>query len=307
MKNLKLILIVFVALLIVGAADAQKYELKFNLAPGTNWKAKQSSIMDINQQVMGMSNDMKMTVEAITAYSVEKVVDGNFYLTFTYDAMLMKIESPMMNMSYDSKQPVDAQNPFGTTIGSMIGEKFEVVMDSKGKVKSVNGFDRIMDKMVKSTGGDQSTKEQVIASIKQQFGDEAIKGSIEMSTALFPATMVGIGDTWIVESMVPVNVQLISKSTLTLKDVKDGKWYLEGTSVLNSNKDAGIQANGMTQHMDLKGTSAFKTEVNSTTGWVVESVVNQNIEGVVVIEGGQLPSSMEIPMKIKGTTTVTAM
>ena len=307
MKNLKLILIVFVALLIVGAADAQKYELKFNLAPGTNWKAKQSSIMDINQQVMGMSNDMKMTVEAVTAYSVDKVVDGNFYLTFTYDAMLMKIESPMMNMSYDSKQPVDAQNPLGTTIGSMIGEKFEVVMDSKGKVKSVNGFDRIMEKMLKSTEGDQSTKEQVIASIKQQFGDEAIKGSIEMSTALFPSTMVGIGDTWIVESMVPVNVQLISKSTLTLKDVKDGKWYLEGTSVLNSNKDAAIQANGMTQHMDLKGTSASKTEVNSTTGWVVESVVNQNIEGVVVIEGGQLPSSMEIPMKIKGTTTVTAM
>ena len=307
MKNLKLILIVFVALLIVGAADAQKYELKFNLAPGTNWKAKQSSIMDINQQVMGMSNDMKMTVEAITAYSVDKVVDGNFYLTFTYDAMLMKIESPMMNLSYDSSQPVDAQNPFSNSLGSMIGEKFEVVMDSKGKVMSVNGFDRIMDKMMKSVGGDNGAKDQVIASVKQQFGDDAIKGSIEMSTALFPASEVAIGDTWIVESVVPVNVELKSKSTLTLKDVKDGKWYLEGTSVLNSNKDAAIQANGMTQHMDLKGTSAFKTEVNSTTGWVVESVVNQNIEGVVVIEGGQLPSSMEIPMKIKGTTTVTAM
>lgn len=307
MKNLKLILIVFVALLIVGAADAQKYELKFNLAPGTNWKAKQSSIMDINQQVMGMSNDMKMTMEAITAYSVDKVLDGNFYLTFTYDAMIMKIESPMMNLSYDSSQPVDAQNPFSNSLGSMIGEKFEVVMDSKGKVMSVNGFDRIMDKMMKSVGGDNGAKDQVIASVKQQFGDDAIKGSIEMSTALFPAAEVAIGDTWIVESVVPVNVELKSKSTLTLKDVKDGKWYLEGTSVLNSNKDAAIQANGMTQHMDLKGTSSFKTEVSSTTGWVVESVVNQNIEGVVVIEGGQLPSSMEIPMKIKGTTTVTAM
>lgn len=307
MKNLKLIGSVFVALMIVGATYAQKYELKFNLTPGANWKAKQLSIMDINQQVMGMSNDMKMTIEAITAYTVDKVVEGNFYLTFTYDAMLMKIESPMMNMSYDSKEPVNAQNPLSTTLGSMIGEKFEVVMDSKGKVMSVNGFDRIMGKMMKSTGGDQSTKDQVVASIKQQFGDEAIKGSIEMSTALFPATMVGIGDTWIVESMVPANVQLKSKSTLTLKDVKDGKWYLEGTSVLNSNKDAGIQANGMTQHMDLKGTSAFKTEISSTTGWVVESVVNQDIEGVVVVEGDQLPSSMEIPMKIKGTTTVTAM
>lgn len=307
MKNLKLILIVFVALLIVGAADAQKYELKFNLAPGSNWKAKQSSIMDINQQVMGMSNDMKMTMEAITAYSVDKVVDGNFYLSFTYDAMIMKIESPMMNLSYDSSQPVDAQNPFSNSLGSMIGEKFEVVMDSKGKVMSVNGFDRIMDKMMKSVAGDNGAKDQVIASVKQQFGDDAIKGSIEMSTALFPALEVAIGDTWIVESVVPVNVELKSKSTLTLKDVKDGKWYLEGTSVLNSNKDVAIQANGMTQHIDLKGTSAFKTEVNSTTGWVVESVVNQNIEGVVVIEGGQLPSSMEIPMKIKGTTTVTAM
>ncbi|PZX20357.1 hypothetical protein LX69_00354 [Breznakibacter xylanolyticus] len=303
MKQFAKVFMTLAVTMAVGALSAQKYDLKYTLKQGDKWVSKQVVEQNINQQVMGMANDMKVSMDATTSMVVESVADGNYHMTMTYDAMVMKIESPFMNMSYDSSQPADAQNPMAAAMGAVVGQTYRFVMTNKGKVLSVTGFDDLMSKLVTAAGGNESAAKQVAEGLKQQFSDEAIKSSIEMSSAMFPAQEVAIGETWTVETGIAMTVSMTNVSTMTLKEVKDGKWIVEGVSKLTSSKDKPIEVSGMTQHVDMNGTTTFYSEISATTGWVVASKADMSIDGTVTMEGGQLPAAMEIPMKIKGTVS----
>lgn len=284
---------------------AQKVSLKYNFKEGAKFVANQTSVQKIHQDVMGNSMDITVTVVAKTSYAVLKTDKEQTTLEMTYEALAMKMESPMMNMEYDSNGTVDANNPMHTAFGAIVGKKFLMVMDNRGKIASVTGFEQVMTDLVSRFNGNKEMADQIAASVKQQFSDEALKGSMEMMTAIFPENPVAVGESWVVKTVLRTGMELNSENTLTLKSAADGKWVISGISKLATNSEATVQTQGMDSHFSLTGSAQYEMVLDAATGWLVENSINQTIDGKVSLEGGQLPSAMEIPMKIESQTKMT--
>ncbi|MFT3739451.1 MAG: DUF6263 family protein [Breznakibacter sp.] len=304
---MKKISIVLLAAGMAMFAQAQKVSMRYNLKGGSTFYANQTSVQNIHQDIMGNAMDIKVTLNLRTAYSVLKVENGLSTIDVTYESLGMNMESPMMNMAFDSAGEIDASNPMHSALSTIVGKKFTMVMDSRGKVASVSGFDKVMEELVAKFNGNQEMANQIAASLEQQFSDDAMKSNMEMMTAIFPENAVAIGDTWVVKNTIRSGMELNSENTLTLKDVANGKWMVSGVAQLATNSETAIQTQGMESHFSLTGTAKYEMVLDATTGWLIECNINQSIDGKVSLEGGQLPSSMEIPMKIESQTKTTSI
>lgn len=302
---MKKISVVLLMACVAMFAQAQKVSLRYNFKEGAMFYANQTTVQNIHQDIMGNAMDIKMTVDARTSYSVLKVENDVATVEVTYESLGMKMESPMMNMAYDSKGEIDANNPMHTALRTIVGKKFVMVMDKYGKVSSVTGFEKVMDELVAKFNGNKEMAEQIAASVKQQFSDEAMKSSMEMMTAIFPENPVSVGESWVVNSVLRSGMEINSQNTLTLKSAVDGKWVISGAADLATNSEATIQTQGMDSHFSLTGKAQYEMVLDAATGWLQQSSVNQVIDGKVSLEGGQLPSAMEIPMKIESQTKMT--
>jgi hypothetical protein len=288
-------------------ANGQKVALKYNLAEGSSYQMKQVTEQMIKQDFQGMNMEIKMTITANTRYVVNKVSEGQYEIDIIYDQLAMKMESPMMNMNYDSQAVPDVTNPMNAAFSSLIGQKFNMVMDSKGKVLSVKGFENVMDSLTAKMGGNRDAAEQMAASLKDQFGNESMQSSMEMVMAIFPEKPVSVGETWVVNTVSNKGMQMTNENTLTLKDASNGKWVLSGNSKLTTNANLPVENQGMKMTFDLAGASTYEMTLSATTGWIQNSAIDQTISGDLSIEGGQLPAPMDVPMKISQKTTISGI
>jgi hypothetical protein len=304
MKNLKVFLLVTMLTSGISFAFSQKQELKYNLAVGNAYSLNQVIAQTIHQDVSGMSIDMNVTSGGLMKYTVTKIEAGNIHMKIAYQTLFMKMESSMMNMSFDSREPIDEQNPLHQSMSTMVGEEFELIMTPSGNVLSVTGFENIIKKMSEKLGNEQMAN-QMAGSLQQQFGDEAMKNNIEAMTAIFPENSVAVGESWTITGTIKSGMILNYNTVYTLDGVKDGKWLISGKSKLISDKNTPVEANGMTQHFALEGDANYTIDLEAKSGWLNSNTINQNLEGTVVVEGGQLPSSMEILMKIGSETKST--
>jgi hypothetical protein len=304
MKNLLL------ALVLVSTCSflsAQKVSLQYNLKAGNVFKLNQNVLQNIHQDINGMSMDIKMTMTAQTVYTVDKVENSNYYLTISYESLAMKMESMMMNMSYDSKDTASQNNPLQAGLSAVVGSKFNAVMDNKGKVLSVSGYDAIVKKITDKMAGDDQKLQQATSLVNQQFSDENMKSSIETMTAIFPENPVAIGESWTVKILTRSTMEIANECTYTLKEADAGKWVLEGANKLSTNGEQAVATNGMNAHFLLSGDGKQNIILNSSTGWMVEAKQHSVIDGKVSIEGGQLPAAMEVPMKIEMDVQATSL
>jgi hypothetical protein len=305
MKNFVVAMLVLVSL---NALNAQKVSLRYNLKQGATYVTNQHVVQNIEQTIMGNSMTIKMTMDTRIKYVVNKIENGNFHLSMVHDGLKVVMESPMMNVEFDSAaENQDESNPMSKSFGAIVGQSYDLVITPTGKVLSVTGFDKVMDKILASVNGNQAMADEVAANIKQQFGEESIKTSIEMMTAIYPENPVSVGESWVVKGMIKSGMELNSESNYTLKSVANGQWNIEGVTTLVSNSDLAIPTNGMTSHFEMNGKSTQKVVVNATSGWLENVEMSQIIDGKVNIEGGQLPSPMEIPMKISAESKIVSI
>jgi hypothetical protein len=147
MKRLTQVLLVVAAVLLSLNVSAQK-ELRYNLKVGETYHLKQNTIQSIEQSVAGMSQNMKTTMGGDVAVTV-KGKTGNVYSSeIVFKSMLFKLEGPMMNMAYDSKDAnADKTNPLNKTFDLLVGHTFQVKFDDRGNIQEVKGFEAIADKV----------------------------------------------------------------------------------------------------------------------------------------------------------------
>ena len=292
---------------LLNTVSAKKYSLIYNLEKGSKYYLNVSSNQNIHQEVNGMDIDIKITYGGKTSYEVSDIQDNIMELKVIYETLSFTMESPMMNLNYNSEVDSVSDNPMHNALRAVVGVPFDVKIDNKGKVLSVTGFDNVYSGMVDNFGGNSEMVSQMAESIKKQFGNEAMKNSIAVMTDIFPDSKVEVGDSWEKSVVQNAGMSITTNSNITLTEADNNQWTLQGKSELVSNPDSTMEMNGMTQMFDMKGTSEFTMILDAKSGWIKEGDVVQELEGVVSVEGGQLPAPMEIPMKIKTETNTSSL
>lgn len=291
MKLKKLLALPVLILILAACGTSSKLALKLNYEKGKKYYYTSVSEQTVDQTVMGQAMKTKSTTTTGYIWEVKDVdKDGNFLVTITYDKIETKTEGGK------------GENNKGQEF--LKGVTFDMVVTPKGKVKEMHGIDKLMDKAMtayipdslKDDPATQATMGPVKEMLKKQFNDKTMSSMMEQMTNYFPEKDVEVGDTWenTVDNTAIIPMKIVS--TYKVADISNGIAKLEIDSKISPGNGEGM----MGMKMDINGTQKGTMEIDTKTGIIVKSNVEQTMDGNMSMMG------MSFPMKISGKSTVEA-
>ncbi len=301
------LLLLMATMLFTLSASAQT-ALRYNLKVGETYSLKQHTTQAIEQNVQGMSQNISTTIGGDIAIKITGKSDNVYSSEVMFESMLFKVEMPMMNMSYDSKdETADPNNPLNKTFNLIVGHKFEMQFDDRGSIKQVRGFEAVVEKLAAAFGDNPQHAEMMKQQLAGQFSDESMKNMMSNMLIVFPEEKIKVGSNWSTSTTLTKPMPIDNSFHYSVESIGSDVVKLSGTGTTATKEGQSVEQMGMTQHFDLKGDLVFTANINAKTGWPTEVKMTQNLDGNVAIESPQLPTPMEMPMKIKAESTFTSM
>lgn len=298
----KIILLLTAGILLPLISAAQKTELKFNLEQGKTYYQETVSEMAISQIMMGMTIDMTTTVGTSTSFLVKAARDGHYDIDMKYDKLSMAMKSP-----YGTIDTSSDDDEFSSMFKSFIDTPFSVKMSERGKVLEIRGLEQIISNMMRDISATHPEQaEQISATLSQNFSPEAIRKNIESSTAMFPERSVSVGESWTNTMSINTMVNLDMVTTYTFAGEENGCYRIDGISQLkfDDEGDKYTEINGMQVKYRVEGVFKVVSLIDKKSGWITSATVDTDMKMLLFLDMGPA-QEVEVPVAIKGTTTIT--
>ncbi len=294
-------------LLFTLATQAQKTDLSLHLEEGKTYLQATNTIATIDQEFNGQKMNVRVTVGGTMSFFVKKATSTNYILDTEFKSLTMEMQLPQGNMEFSSEK-IDENDPFSKILSAIKNKPFEVIMDRSGKITDVKDIEYFWAEAIDQFDEiPAAQREQIKAQIMKSYGEDALKGTIEMVTAIYPDHAVNKGDTWTVHTNLESGMSANMTTNYEFIEVTDQYALIKGNSTIKTNdKDAYIETNGMPMKYDMTGTMSSVIKVDAATGWIIESTIDQIITGNAYIkENAQIPDGMKIPLKMRNEMIIT--
>ncbi len=306
MINMRITYTLIISLFIANLSHAQKVDLGLNLQKGETYTQRSESVISIHQMVNGQNVDIDMEVKGHMSYLVRTVNEDDYEIEMMYESLSMQIKHPQGTMEFDSEKR-DENDVMSTVLSWITGKPITVILSKKGSVSEVRDMDSIwvsvFDHFSKVP---EAQLMQVKSQIKEAYGEEALKGNIEMVTAIFPDHKVEVGEEWINKTTMESGMTVDVSTTYKLEEIHADYYLISGSSQLQTaNKEAIVDANGMSMKYDLSGQIVSEIRINKQSGWIIEANSSQDIKGDAHIQPSPtMPMAITIPMTMKNETVI---
>ena len=295
MKKIFTLIFTFIAFTL---CQAQTVDLSLKLEKGKEYKQVMTSRMTMVQKIEGEKIDIIATINGTMVFGVRDINEDGYLMEARYESlgMIMKILDDIISFSSEIDDPDDI---FSRVFRAMKYTSFEVVMSKTGKIIEVRNLEAAWESVINQFEQlSEEEKEQIKTQIVQAYGDDAMKGNIEMVTAFYPDKPVNKGDKWTIETKLESGMD--AKMTTKYKFVKLTPDYalIKGTSKIKTDDlDAYVTSDETTIKYDLTGTMKSAIKVDRNTGWIIEAEVYQKIKGYAYMkDNSQLSDELKIPI-----------
>jgi hypothetical protein len=196
MKFKNLLLTVFVCSLCQGILAQEK--LQYNLNKGDVFLVKQVASQAIVQEIDGASHEILNNISGVMKF---KVVDKNadsYDIDITFEELIMTMTSSIQGvlMEVNAKE-VDPDNIQSRIFNSLLNVPIHIVLANNGDILEVLGGDSLVVKMTEASGlQDAFSLNMMKASLKKEFGSEALSNSYKQMTYIYSNKSITVGDTW---------------------------------------------------------------------------------------------------------------
>ena len=210
---------------LTGIASAQPVRLRYKWTKGEElrYRVTQQTTATVSGLPNGMGNlNLETTmVQVIRSLVKDVAADGSVTVEQVYESIRMDFSSPTAKMTFDSanKDATADPNPMIAPLGAMVGESFVIVISPTGVVLKVEGVDRLMEKVFKSSP-QSPTLTAAMQGMRNAFSDESMKQMLSQGFARFPDRAVTVGESWRGEST--MNAPLLGKATTTTTSTLTG-------------------------------------------------------------------------------------
>lgn len=303
----KLLLLTIVALSVAFTCQAKKTELSLHLQKGKAYTQVTNSHVTIDQEVQGQQMKMVMDIKGSMTYKVTAVTAAGYDMDVQYDSLGMSMQMPQGAMDFSSEKN-DASDVFSSVLKAMKNRPFQVTMTTKGKITGVKNLDKLFDSMFEGFPQlPEQQKAQMKAQLVRSYGEDAFKGNVEMTLAIYPDKPVATGDTWVIENKQKSGMPIEITTTYTYKANEANNYLITGDSkIKTTNPDQFVENNGMQMKYNMTGTMTSEIKVDKTTGWVREANLKQEMQGTTTVKANaQMPNDMQIPMTMHNDMTFT--
>jgi len=304
---MKKILSFIAAIVLCSSVFAQKQKIELNLTKGSLYTQKMEVVANIVQTIQGNPQTINMTIIGNMDYKVVDVQNSVFEMETTYKSLAMKMKMPTGEMEFNSEKK-DEHDVLSKVLSALINKTFTIKMNKFGKVVELKNVESLFSSMFdKIPQMGEMQKQQILAQMKQAYGEKAMKSNIESSMAIFPESEVAVGDKWVVKNTMESGMSMNFESTYQLKEVTADYYAISGSSIINpADKNAVTETNGLPFQYDMSGTMVSDLKIDKKTGWVNEAKIKQELKGTATIKDSpNAPGGMSIPMEISTTMQVT--
>ena len=286
---------------------AQQSVLRLNLEKGKSYKQITDSKTTIVQDLGGQKMTMEIAVTGTLSFLVKSVTDSGYHMDARFETLTMSMKTFQGAMNFSSEND-DSSDIFSSILREMKDKPFTVTMAGSGEITQVGDVGKLWEAAINQFSQlSEMQKDQIKAQMLNSYGDKALKGNIEMVTALFPTHAVRVGDKWTVDTNLESGMSAKVTSEYELVKMTSEHIFLKGVSrIETADKDAYIESNGMPMKYNLKGNMSSEIRVDRQTGWINEAKINQEISGDAQIKDNpQVPGGMTIPMTMTSVIVIT--
>ena len=303
---LKLVALLFFALN-ASAQDRGLLELNLNLKAGSSYLC----IMELNQNITQTTggHDQTLKQELLMSWRYDVIGrndNGDMDIKLTYTRIKVKQDFGFQSSEYDSDSPPDYIEPSMRGYGAVVGSDLGVRMGKKGHVMELQGVDSMLDKMIEDLDlPDSPDKKEMIAMMRSQFGEDAIRQALEQITGFYPESPVKPGDRWTSETLVSAGFPMKVVDNYTLRSRKNGVANIEVSSVITSSPDSeGAQMGPVRIFYDIAGSHSGSIEVDESTGLPIRSEIDMSLSGTVRASGIPDEEPQSWPIRADGRVAV---
>ena len=279
--------------------SCKEYSLKYMPEKGMAFDYQIEAKTFISQRVAEQDVVIENTVNIILANKVtntqpDLVTIESYY---KYIDMLVNTGTKSYFSSNDTTQTkADNNNDIGAFLPTITNKPFTILVNHKGKVEQITGFDSIKYHM-NLIDADLTKKQQLIQSIEKQFGHNALKSIFENFTAVYPPHIVKVGDSWKLTNKIYGSYIINTNNTLTLKSLKNDIAKITYQSDIDAfENDNTSEIGGVIIKTSLSGKQSGYVTINTAENKIIRGEINQVLKGNVKIY--QLRTNIEIPVKI---------
>lgn len=304
---MKTIFTLILTVFVLTSCQTQNSDLSLKLEKGEEYKQITNSKATIIQEVNGQKMNMVMTIKGTMTFLVKDITENGYNMDAKFEELSMSMQMPQGLMEFSSEKN-DANDIFSTILGAMKDKAFGITMSKTGKITDVKNVEALWSTAINTFDQlPEMQKEQIKAQIMKAYGGEALKGNIEMVTAIYPDSPANRGDKWTINTKLESGMSANMTTDYEFAELTSEYALIKGKStIVTADKDAYIESNGMPMKYDLTGSMDSEIKVDKNTGWIIEATINQKIVGDTYIkENPQLPNGMKIPMTMINDMVIT--
>lgn len=284
--------------LYIVTCQSQSTDLSLRLEKNKEYKQISNSKATVIQEFNGQKINIVMIISGTMTFLVKSITENGYVMDTKFEKLSMSLQMPQGTLDFSSEKN-DANDIFSTILGAMKNKSFGVTMSKAGKITDVENVEALWETAINQFEHlPEMQKEQIKAQIIKAYGADALKGNIEMVTAIYPDKPVNRGDKWTIITNLESGMSAKMSTDYELADLTSDYALIKGNSTIETaDKDAYVESNGMPMKYDLTGSMISEIKVDTNTGWIVEARINQEIKGDAYIkENPQVPNGMKIPM-----------
>lgn len=274
------------ALFLALAPAQEKVELRWKWEKGRElvYKSSQKSMLEFGGQPI--ENVMGYTI-SMTCTGVAE--SGEATILVKYLAVSTRGNGIQGEFEYDSEKDKEAPTSGPAAMHArMVGQSFTLKMTPLGRVTDVQGFDKVVEAMMKG--------EPENPQLKQVFNNDAFKGMMQQMAPPLPDKKVGKDDPW--ETDYVVKMPMIGGMKFTQKsklaDLKDGNAVIDQTIKVELKGGDENPLAGLVELKDAEGkaTAVFSVE----KGCFVSQ--KSGMEMKIAVQGTEMPMKTVVELKL---------
>lgn len=270
-KSNILILSILIAVLFTACnGKKQTYDIGYRLEPGKTYSQTMKIDADMTMLMMGQTIDISTKVNVTYSFHIKDTLNGEINADMSFNAIEMEMSSPVGSYSISTEKESTSANglmpvDLSPMLKAMKNSSFSVVLTKRGEVKSMVGYDQMIDNIIASMGFSQAEALEMKTNLQGTMSEETIKDQMK-NIAIYPDSPVKEGDSWEMN----FNIQdMETVTTYTLKSVTDSEATIVGKSEIKANQNG----------VSIKGNQTVTLIVDLNSGWIKSGEGEQTLKG----------------------------
>jgi hypothetical protein len=298
-------LFIYVALALLPVLCMSQYSLALKLEKGKKYYHITNAVSEMHQEI-GEGIDIATVISGTNSYLVSGSTDSIYHIKANYEELGMKMKVGPQEMEFNST--AGKTDLVSQLMSSFINHPFNMDMTVHGKILNVDGMNSMLTNMTaKIPMLTEDQKKALEKQMRDSYGSEALKSSLNTLTAIYPATgKVNKDEKWVSTIDMAGTMKLTVQMTYQLTGEGTDYYLIHGEGVMTTPENAGYtSSNGIEMKQVITGKMTSDIRIDKTTGWIKEAKTIQKGEGSIHIkESPMMPDGTEIPMHFTNTIEV---